>query len=103
MSHEILIKRVTGNRFLDLPMTMGGLLIVNLINNSSNSDSINAQIFADENNVVVTWWKGNYTMGFDPVKKVSNDNGKTFGPLIHLSLTNTMLLQCFYIKCHQEN
>ena len=36
------------------------------------------------NNVYVTWWERNQTMN-EPVMRISNDNGKTFGEIIMLS------------------
>ena len=52
--------------------------------NLSNSDSQDAEIAAAGNNVYVTWWERNQTMN-EPVMRVSNDNGKTFGEKIMLS------------------
>jgi hypothetical protein len=54
------------------------------LSNSPKSDSQDAQIAAAGNNVYVTWWERNQTMN-EPVMKVSNDNGKTFGEKIMLS------------------
>jgi len=54
------------------------------LSNSNNSDSQDAQIAAAGNNVYVTWWERNATTN-DPVMRVSNDNGKTFGQLLMLS------------------
>src|SRR4029078_6606492 len=54
------------------------------LSNTSNSDSINVQIAEDEGKVAVSWWERNTTSN-DPVMRISNDNGKTFGDMIHLS------------------
>jgi hypothetical protein len=54
------------------------------LSNSVNSESQDAQISAADNNVYVTWWERNQTMN-EPVMRVSNDNGKTFGEKIMLS------------------
>jgi hypothetical protein len=55
------------------------------LSNTPNVDSINAEINAAGNNVYVTWWeRANQTMN-EPVLRVSNDNGKTFGEKIMLS------------------
>jgi hypothetical protein len=54
------------------------------LSNSSKSESQDAQITAAGNNVYITWWERNQTMN-EPVMKVSNDNGKTFGEKIMLS------------------
>jgi hypothetical protein len=49
--------------------------------NSTGIDSERPQIAAAGSNVYVTWWERNQTMN-EPVMRVSNDNGKTFGELI---------------------
>ena len=54
------------------------------LSNTPKSDSQDAQIAASGNNVYVTWWERNQTTN-EPVMRVSNDNGKTFGELIMLS------------------
>jgi hypothetical protein len=66
--------------------TDGGKTFGNKMNlsNTPNSDSQDVQIAASGNNVYVTWWERNQTMN-EPVLRVSNDNGKTFGETIMLS------------------
>jgi hypothetical protein len=66
--------------------TDGGNTIGEKINlsNSSNSESQDAQIAASDNNVYVSWWERNATSN-EPVLRVSNDSGKTFGEKIMLS------------------
>lgn len=66
--------------------TDGGKTFNNKMNlsNTPKSDSQDVQIAASGNNVYVSWWERNQTMN-EPVLKVSNDNGKTFGELIMLS------------------
>jgi hypothetical protein len=54
------------------------------LSNSTNSQSQDGQIAASGNNVYVTWWERNATSN-EPVLRVSNDNGKTFGEKITLS------------------
>jgi hypothetical protein len=54
------------------------------LSNTPKSDSQDAEIAAAGNNVYVTWWERNQTMN-EPVMRVSNDNGKTFGQEIMLS------------------
>ncbi len=54
------------------------------LSNSPKSDSQDAQIAAAGSNVYVTWWERNQTMN-EPVMRISNDNGKTFGEKIMLS------------------
>jgi hypothetical protein len=66
--------------------TDGGKTWSNKVNlsNTPNSDSQDAQIAAAGSNVYVSWWERNQTSN-EPVLKVSNDNGKTFGEKIMLS------------------
>ena len=47
-------------------------------------DSLDASIAASGKNVYDTWWERNQTMN-EPIMRVSNDNGKTFGETIMLS------------------
>jgi len=54
------------------------------LSNSPKSESQDVQIAASGNNVYITWWERNQTMN-EPVMRVSNDNGKTFGQEIMLS------------------
>jgi hypothetical protein len=54
------------------------------LSNSNKSNSQDVQIAAAGNNVYVTWWERNQTAN-EPVLRVSNDNGKTFGEKIMLS------------------
>jgi hypothetical protein len=66
--------------------TDGGKTFSNKMNlsNTPKSESQDIEIAASGNNVYVTWWERNQTSN-EPVMKVSNDNGKTFGELIMLS------------------
>jgi hypothetical protein len=65
----------------------GGKIFTDKVNlsNSNNSDSQDAQITASGSNVYVSWWERNQTSN-EPVLRISNDNGKTFGQLIMLSV-----------------
>ena len=54
------------------------------LSNSSTSQSQDAQIAASDNNVYISWWERNATSN-EPVLRVSNDSGKTFGQEIILS------------------
>ena len=54
------------------------------MSNTPKSDSQDVQIAAAGNNVYVTWRERNQTSN-EPVMRVSNDKGKTFGELIMLS------------------
>jgi hypothetical protein len=66
--------------------TDAGKIFGNKINlsNTPKSDSQDVQISAAGNNVYVSWWERNQTMN-EPVLRVSNDSGKTFGEKIMLS------------------
>lgn len=54
------------------------------LSNTTNSDSVDAEIAAEDNKVIITWWERNQTNN-EPVVRVSNDNGTTFGPLLKLA------------------
>jgi hypothetical protein len=54
------------------------------LSNSPNSDSVDVEISADEGRVAVSWWERNQTVN-EPVIRISNDNGKTFGPVLKLA------------------
>ena len=54
------------------------------LSNSPTSESQDVEIAASGNNVYITWWERNQTMN-EPVMRISNDNGKTFGEKIMLS------------------
>ncbi len=64
----------------------GGKTFSNKMNlsNSPKSDSQDAEIAAAGSNVYVSWWERNATSN-EPVMRVSNDNGKTFGEIMMLS------------------
>jgi hypothetical protein len=66
--------------------TDGGKTFGSKMNLSSTpkSDSRDVQINAAGNNVYVSWWERNQTSK-EPIMRVSNDNGKTFGEKIMLS------------------
>ena len=59
------------------------------LSNTPNSDSVDVEISADEGRVAVSWWERNQTIN-EPVIRISNDNGKTFGPLLKLSANGTI-------------
>ena len=59
------------------------------LSNTTNSDSQDAEIAADGVKVVVTWWERNQTSN-EPYMIVSDDGGKTFGPLLKLSNNGTI-------------
>jgi hypothetical protein len=74
--------------------TSGGITFTDKINlsNTTSADSINAEIAADGNNVIITWWERNAT-SIEPVVRVSSDSGATFGPLLKLSANGTIGLE----------
>jgi hypothetical protein len=59
------------------------------LSNSSNTDSIDTEIAAEGGNVVVTWWEANQT-SIEPLMRVSNDGGATFGPIVKLASNGTI-------------
>ncbi len=59
------------------------------LSNTTEADSDDAQIAASGNSVYVTWWERNDTSD-EPVARVSNDNGATFGPLLRLAANGTI-------------
>ena len=59
------------------------------LSNTTYADSTRVEIDSDTNSVVVTWWETNKTSD-TPVMKVSNDFGKTFGPLLKLAGNGTI-------------
>ena len=70
----------------------GGATFGDKINLSNNSkfNSVDAQIQANNDNiVVVTWWEKNKTTN-EPVVRISTDKGKTFGPVMRLSTNGTI-------------
>ena len=59
------------------------------LSNTTEADSDDAQIAASGNSVYITWWERNDTSD-EPVARVSNDNGATFGPLLRLATNGTI-------------
>ena len=52
--------------------------------------SVDAEIAADGNNVYVSWWEWISDEEKEPLMRVSNDNGKTFGDAVVLSNASSM-------------
>ena len=69
----------------------GGATFADKINlsNSTSSDSVDAEIAANFNNVLVSWWERNATSD-EPVARISTDNGVAFGPILTLSKNGTI-------------
>ena len=59
------------------------------LSNTTEADSDDAEIAASGNSVYVTWWERNDTSD-EPVARVSNDNGATFGSLLRLAANGTI-------------
>jgi hypothetical protein len=59
------------------------------LSNTTNSESQDVEIAADGAKVVVTWWERNQTSN-EPVIIISDDGGKTFGPLLKLATNGTI-------------
>jgi hypothetical protein len=63
------------------------------LSNSTDADSQNAEIVAQDDNVYVSWWEtsanpANKTS--ESVLRISNDNGNTFGPILMLGNNGTL-------------
>jgi hypothetical protein len=54
------------------------------LSNTTNSESVDANVPAAGNNVYISWWKRNAT-AYEPVMKVIHDNSKAFSQMIELS------------------
>jgi len=59
------------------------------LSSTTDADSTRVEIDSDADSVVVTWWETNETSD-TPVMRVSDDNGKTFGPLLNLATNGTI-------------
>jgi hypothetical protein len=63
------------------------------LSNSTDANSQNAEIVAQDDNVYVSWWEtstnpANKTS--ESVLRISNDNGNTFGPILMLGSNGTL-------------
>ena len=59
------------------------------LSNTTDAESIDANVEALGDNVFVTWWERNQTVN-DPVTRLGTDNGETFGPLLRLAVNGTI-------------
>ena len=59
------------------------------LSNTPDAGSERVEIDSAADSVVVTWWETNQTDD-TPVMRVSDDNGKTFGPLLKLATNGTL-------------
>ncbi len=59
------------------------------LSNTTNSDSWRVEVAAEEEDVIISWWETNQTSDI-PVARISNDAGRTFGPLLMLAANVTL-------------
>ena len=71
--------------------TDNGVTFADKINlsNTTGAESQDAEIAAEGDNVIVTWWERNATSE-EPVARISTDDGATFGPLLRLATNGTI-------------
>jgi hypothetical protein len=62
------------------------------LSNTTETDSVDVEILADGENVLVTWWERGKTNSTsdEPVGRASTDGGQTFNDLIRLSANGTI-------------
>jgi hypothetical protein len=60
------------------------------LSNSKGAESVDVQIAASGDNVDVSWWERNQTATNEPVMRVSDDNGESFGPVLKLASNGTI-------------
>ena len=60
------------------------------ISNTTASNSQDAEVAAEGDNVAVTWWERTQTSN-EPVMRISGDNGSTFGPITMLGVNGTII------------
>ena len=74
--------------------TDGGQTFSDKINlsNSTETDSVDVELSADGDNVLVTWWERGTTntTSDEPVGRISTDGGQTFNDMIRLSANGTI-------------
>jgi hypothetical protein len=59
------------------------------LSNTTGAESLDAEIAAEGENVIVTWWERNQTVN-EPVMRISTDAGETFGSMIMLATNGTI-------------
>jgi hypothetical protein len=82
----------TGNDEVMLRVsTDGGATFSDKINlsNTTDANSTRAEIDADGDNIIVSWWETNQTSD-TPVARISTDSGQTFGPTLMLATNGTI-------------
>lgn len=74
--------------------TDGGQTFSDKINlsNTTETDSVDVELSADGDNVLVTWWERGLTNATsdEPVGRMSTDGGQTFNDMIRLSANGTI-------------
>ena len=62
------------------------------LSNSTVTDSVDVELSADGDNVLVTWWERGTTntTSDEPVGRISTDGGQTFNDMIRLSANGTI-------------
>jgi hypothetical protein len=60
------------------------------LSNTPRADSLDPSIAALGSNVYVSWWERNQTSN-EPVMRVSNDSGETFGPILKLAAKDSTI------------
>ena len=74
--------------------TDGGQTFNDKINlsNTTGTDSVDVELSADGDNVLVTWWERGMTNATsdEPVGRMSTDRGQTFNDMIRLSANGTI-------------
>lgn len=74
--------------------TDGGQTFSDKINlsNTTETDSVDVELSADGDNVLVTWWERGTTntTSDEPVGRISTDGGQTFNDMIRLSANGTI-------------
>jgi hypothetical protein len=74
--------------------TDGGQTFSDKINlsNTNETDSVDVELSADGENVLVTWWERGLTneSSDEPVGRMSTDGGQTFNDMVRLSVNGTI-------------
>jgi hypothetical protein len=62
------------------------------LSNTTETDSVDVELSADGDNVLVTWWERGMTNATsdEPVGRMSTDRGQTFNDMIRLSANGTI-------------
>jgi len=59
------------------------------LSNTTDADSVDAEIATEGDNIFITWWERNATSN-EPVLRISTYNGATFGPMLKLATNGTI-------------